>query len=267
MRKLLANQKALVTGASSGIGYGIAQAMADAGAAVAINYHSEREAAEELAEMIRAAGGEAVALKADVSKEEEVEHLFSQSVTAFGRLDILVANAGIQKDAPLAEMSPADWRMVLDVNLTGQFLCAKRAVAEFLRREPLPDVSRATGKIICISSVHDVIPWAGHINYAASKGGIQMMMKTLAQEVAHHRIRVNAIAPGAIKTAINEADWSTSAAAQKLLELIPYGRVGEVEDVAKAAVWLASDEADYVTGTTLYIDGGMMLYPAFRDNG
>jgi glucose 1-dehydrogenase len=267
MRKLLANQKALVTGASSGIGYGIARAMADAGAAVAINYHSQRDEAEELVETIRTAGGEAIALKADVSKEEEVERLFGHSIADFGTLDILVANAGIQRDAPLAEMSLADWRKVLEVNLGGQFLCAKRAVAEFLRRGSVPEVSRATGKIICISSVHDVIPWAGHINYAASKGGIQMMMKSLAQEVAHHRIRVNAIAPGAIRTAINEAAWSTPAAEQKLLELIPYGRVGEVEDVAKAAVWLASDEADYVTGTTLYIDGGMMLYPGFRDNG
>lgn len=267
MRKLLAKQKALVTGASSGIGHGIARAMAEAGAAVAVNYRSDRDAAETLAEEIRAAGGEAIAVKADVSKEDAVEAMFAEAIDRLGTIDVLVANAGIQKDAPTTEMTLADWTAVLEVNLTGQFLCARRAALEFLRRGIVADVSRAAGKIICISSVHDVIPWAGHINYATSKGGIQMMMRTLAQEFAEHRIRVNAISPGAIRTDINRGAWATPEAEQRLLTLIPYGRVGEVEDVAKAAVWLASDEADYVTGTTLYVDGGMMLFPGFRDNG
>src|SRR4029077_5086078 len=159
------------------------------------------------------------------------------------------------------------WNEVLAVNLTGQFLCARAAVAEFRRRGPRPAVSRALGKIICMSSVHEVIPWAGHVNYAASKGGIMLMMKSLAQEVAPEGIRVNAIAPGAIRTPINRAAWDTEAALAQLLTLIPYQRIGEPEDIANAAVWLASDLADYVTGTTLFVDGGMTLYPGFADNG
>ena len=168
---------------------------------------------------------------------------------------------------PFHEMTLEQWRTVIDVNLTGQFLCARAAVREFLRRGPEPRLSRATGKIICISSVHEVIPWAGHVNYAASKGGVMLMMKSLAQEVAPLRIRVNSIAPGAIKTPINRAAWETPGAEAELLKVIPYGRVGDVEDIAKAAVWLASDESDYVTGTSLFVDGGMTLFPEFADNG
>jgi glucose 1-dehydrogenase len=164
-------------------------------------------------------------------------------------------------------MTHRQWKTVIYVNLTGQFLCARAGVREFLRRGPEPRLSRATGKIICISSVHEVIPWAGHVNYAASKGGVMLMMKSLAQEVAPHRIRVNSIAPGAIKTAINRPAWETDEAEKKLLQLIPYGRVGVVEDIAKAAVWLASDESDYVTGASLFVDGGMTLFPEFADNG
>lgn len=266
MQQALVKQKALVTGASSGIGYGVARAMAEAGAAVAINYHADRAPAEKLAGEIRAAGGDAIALQADVSQEDAVEAMFTETIDRFGRIDILVANAGIQKDAPTTEMTLADWTKVLEVNLTGQFLCARRAAQEFFRRGIVPEVSKAAGKIICMSSVHDLIPWAGHVNYAASKGGIQMMMKTMAQEFARHRIRVNAISPGAIRTDINRNSWETPEAEQELLRLIPYGRVGEIEDVAKAAVWLASDESDYVTGTTLYVDGGMTLFPGFGDN-
>jgi glucose 1-dehydrogenase len=154
----------------------------------------------------------------------------------------------------------------MNVNLAGQFLTAQRAAREFLRRGPRP-VSMALGKIICMSSVHELIPWAGHVNYAASKGGIQMMMKSLAQEVAPHRIRVNAIAPGAIRTPINKAAWDSPQALDKLLKLVPYGRIGEPGDIGRAAVWLASDESDYVVGTTLFVDGGMSLYPGFADNG
>ena len=193
--------------------------------------------------------------------------MFRKMTATFGGIDILVANAGIQQDAAFHEMSLHDWEKVLAVNLTGQFLCAREAVREFLRRGAAPDISRATGKIICISSVHDVIPWAGHANYAASKGGVAMLMKTMAQELAPHKIRVNSIAPGAIKTAINKDSRSTPKAEAKLLKLIPYGRVGDATDIAHAAVWLASDLADYITGTTLYVDGGMTLYPAFREGG
>ncbi|CDY74712.1 Glucose 1-dehydrogenase [Caballeronia glathei] len=266
MTQDLQGQIALVTGASSGIGFGVAQALADAGAAVAINYHSHGEAAEDLAADIRKAGGQAFAVGADVADEAQIDAMFDSVIQHFGTIDIVVANSGLQKDAPFVDMTLADWHTVMNVNLAGQFLTAQRAVREFLRREPRP-VSMALGKIICMSSVHELIPWAGHVNYAASKGGIQMMMKSLAQEVAPHRIRVNAIAPGAIRTPINKAAWDSPQALDKLLKLVPYGRIGEPGDIGRAAVWLASDESDYVVGTTLFVDGGMSLYPGFADNG
>jgi glucose 1-dehydrogenase len=263
----LKDHSALVTGGSSGIGAAVSQAFAAAGAKVAINYHSGREAAETIASDIRASGGEAFAIKADVSDEGAVEQMIATTVERFGRLDILVANSGLQKDAPFPDLSLEDWRRVIDVNLTGQFLSCRGAVRQFLAQDERPDLSKARGKIICMSSVHEAIPWAGHVNYAASKGGIMLMMKSLAQEVAPDRIRVNSIAPGAIRTPINKDAWETEEALQKLLTLIPYGRIGEPEDVARAAVWLASDESDYITGTTLFVDGGMTLYPGFADNG
>ncbi|RFU48339.1 SDR family oxidoreductase [Paraburkholderia sp. DHOC27] len=262
----LRDQVAIVTGASSGIGLGVAKALAEAGASVVVNYHSQPEPAEALVKQISEAGGQALAVKADVSVEADVDALFEACRKRFTSVDIVVANSGVQKDHPFVDMPLDDWRRVLDINLTGQFITAQRAVREFIRRGPRP-VSKALGKLILMSSVHDLIPWAGHVNYAASKGGIQMMMKSLAQEVAPQRIRVNAIAPGAIKTPINRAAWDTPAALEKLLKLIPYGRIGEPDDIGKAAVWLASDESDYVTGTTLYVDGGMTLYPEFADNG
>jgi glucose 1-dehydrogenase len=153
------------------------------------------------------------------------------------------------------------------VNLTGQFLIARQAIREFKRRGVKPDVSCAAGKIICVSSVHDIIPWAGHVNYAASKGGVMLMMKSIAQEVAPYRIRVNSICPGAVRTPINREAWETPEAYRSLLKLIPYKRIGEPEDIARAVVWLASDEADYLTGTNIYIDGGMTLYPGFEAGG
>jgi glucose 1-dehydrogenase len=266
MQISLKQQVALVTGASSGIGAGCAKALADAGAAVVLNYNSEAEPAEALARQIIAEGGRAIAIGADVSKEQEVERLFAHTVEAFGSLDILVANSGMQKDAPAVDMSLADWNQVIGVNLTGQFLCARAALRIFNRQGVREGVSRAAGKIIHMSSVHQRIPWAGHVNYAASKGGVDMLMQTLAQEVSHQRIRINGIAPGAIRTAINRAA-TEGAAEQDLLKLIPYGRVGDVEDVANAVVFLASDASDYIVGTTLFIDGGMSLYPEFRGNG
>jgi len=267
IEKPLAGQRALITGSSSGIGAAIAHAMAGAGARVAVNYLSDSGKAQEVVNEIRAAGGEALAVQADVSREEQVNAMFQQVIQTWGSIDILVTNAGIQDDAPFVEMTLSQWEKVLAVNLTGQFLCAREAVREFLRRGIDPELSRAAGKIICISSVHDIIPWAERINYAASKGGVLMFMKSLAQEVAHQKIRVNAISPGAIRTSINRAAWETSAAETALLELIPYERIGKTEDIANAAVWLASDASDYVIGTTLYVDGGMTLYPGFREGG
>jgi glucose 1-dehydrogenase len=268
-RPPLFGQKALVTGASSGIGAAVAHALAAAGAAVGINHPAAATAAaaEKVAAGIREIGGTAIAFQADVSQEVEVEAMVAAFLDRFGRLDILVANAGVQRDAPIEQMTLAQWQQVLAINLTGQFLCTRAALRCFMRQGIDPDLSRAAGKIICMSSVHEIIPWAGHVNYAASKGGVAMLTKSLAQEVASRRIRVNAIAPGAIRTPINRRAWETPEALAALLRLIPYGRIGEAEDVAKAAVWLASDDSDYVTGTTLLVDGGMTLYPGFEDNG
>ncbi len=267
VHRVLKGQKALVTGANSGIGKGVAMALGGAGADVVVNYVSGKEAALETAEEIRAAGVKSYIHEADVSKEDQVEAMFKRMIKEFGTIDILVNNAGLQRDAPLTEMTLKDWKTVLDVNLTGQFLCAREAVREFMRRGVKKEVSCSAGKIICVSSVHEVIPWAGHVNYAASKGGVMLMMKSIAQECAPHRIRVNSISPGAVRTPINTAAWSTPEAYEALMELVPYKRIGEVEDIGRAAVWLASDHADYVNGVSLYIDGGMTLYPGFSEGG
>jgi glucose 1-dehydrogenase len=263
----LKDQKALVTGANSGIGEACAIALGAAGAAVGVNYVSRPEEAERVVETIRASGSDAIALKADVSRESEVETMFAEMIERFGTVDILINNAGLQRDSPFPEMTLENWSTVINVNLTGQFLCARAAVREFLRRGVVPTVSSSAGKIICMSSVHEVIPWAGHVNYAASKGGVMLMMKSIAQELAPQKIRVNSIAPGAIKTPINRSAWETPEAEKKLLTLIPEGRVGLPEDIARAAVWLASDASDYVVGTTLFVDGGMTLYPGFATGG
>ncbi len=263
----LKGQRALVTGASSGIGAGVARVMGAAGASVAVNYIGNPEGALKVVDEIMAGGGEGLAIRADVSKEADVQAMFREMLGAWGTIDILVNNAGLQQDAPFTEMTLAQWNTVIGVNLTGMFLCAREAAREMIRRGIRPEVSRAAGKILCISSVHEVIPWAGHVNYAASKGGVMLFMKTIAQELAPHKIRVNSIAPGAIQTPINRAAWETPEALNNLLHLIPYGRIGQPEDIGKAAVWLASDDADYVHGQTLFVDGGMTLYPEFARGG
>ena len=260
-------QSARVTGANSGIGKAVAIAMGNDGANVVVNYITHPEAADEVVQTIKKNGGNAIAIKADVSNEGEVVSMFQQMFNAYGTIDILVNNAGLQKDSSFENMSLADWQLVINVNLTGQFLCAREAVKEFLRRGIVLERSCAAGKIICMSSVHEVIPWAGHVNYAASKGGINMMMKSMAQELAQKKIRINSIGPGAIQTPINKSAWETPEGLQKLLTLIPYQRIGQPEDIGKVAVWLASDEADYITGTTIFADGGMLLYPGFSTNG
>ncbi|MEU9455954.1 SDR family oxidoreductase [Streptomyces sp. NPDC048277] len=264
---MLRGQKALVTGANSGIGRATAIALGRAGADVVVNYVAGGDEAEKVVEEITALGVRAAAYEADVSDEQQVVAMTDRMVREFGTIDILVANAGLQRDAALTDMTLAQWQKVLDVNLTGQFLCAREAVKEFLRRGVVPEVSRAAGKIICMSSVHQIIPWAGHVNYASSKGGVQMMMETLAQELAPKKIRVNAIAPGAIRTPINRSAWETPEARKDLLRLIPYDRIGDPEDIGHAAVGLASDLMDYVVGTTLYVDGGMTLFPGFATGG
>ncbi|GAA2342206.1 SDR family oxidoreductase [Streptomyces violaceusniger] len=265
--ELLKGQKALVTGANSGIGKATAIALGRSGADVVVNYASDRPAAEAVVAQLQGHGVRAYAHQADVSQEDQVVDMVSTMVDRLGTIDILVANAGLQRDAPTTEMTLEQWQKVISVNLTGQFLCAREAIKEFLRRGVVPEVSRAAGKVICMSSVHQTIPWAGHVNYASSKGGVAMLTQTLAQEFAPHKIRVNAIAPGAVKTPINRSAWQTPEARDSLLELIPYGRVGDPLDIANAAVVLASDLCDYVVGTTLYVDGGMTLFPGFATGG
>ena len=265
--QLLKGQKAIVTGASSGIGTAVAISLGQAGAEVVVNYGGNEQAANQVVDQIKQNGGNAIAIQADVSKENDVQRMFDQTIETFGTVDILVNNAGLQRDAPIDEMSLQDWNRVLDVNLTGQFLCARAAIREFKKRGVVCDVSCAAGKIICMSSVHEVIPWAGHVNYAASKGGVMLMMKSIAQEVAPFRIRVNSICPGAIRTPINRDAWDTQEAYDDLMNLIPYKRIGEPEDIGRVAAWLASDQADYLNGTSMVVDGGMCLYPGFATGG
>jgi len=265
--KLLTGQKALVTGANSGIGEAVAIGLARAGADVVVNYVVNPEAAQKVVGAIEAEGVQGFAIKADVSNEADVEAMFKQAIEHFGTLDILVANAGLQRDSSLVGMTLAQWNTVIGINLTGQFLCIREATKEFLRRGVRKDVSVAAGKIICMSSVHEVIPWSGHVNYASSKGGIHMMMKSLAQELAPHQIRVNSIGPGAIRTPINTNAWNTPEAYADLMKLVPYKRIGEPEDIANVAVFLASDMADYINGVTIFVDGGMTCYPGFATGG
>jgi glucose 1-dehydrogenase len=269
MLQLLKGQKALVTGSSSGIGAAVALSLGEAGADVIVNYRSDKsaESAEDICQKIRKFGVKSFAFQADVSKEADVLALYEKSLKEFGTIDILISNAGIQRDSPFDEMTLEQWNQVIQTNLTGQFLCCREAVKIFKKRGVVPGVSCAAGKIICMSSVHQLIPWAGHVNYATSKGGINMMMSSIAQEVAPHRIRVNSIAPGAIKTHINESAWDTPAAVEDLLRLIPYKRIGDPSDIGKCAAWLASDHADYITGSTIYVDGGMTLFPGFATGG
>jgi len=266
-QKWLAGQTALVTGASSGIGKEIALALGAYGANVVVNFVSDEAKAWEIADMIKSSGGQSIAHKADVSSEEQVESMYAQLLRTFGTIDILINNAGLQQDAAIENLTLGQWNKVIGVNLTGQFLCSRAAIREFKRHGVRNEISCSAGKIICISSVHDVIPWAGHVNYAASKGGVMLMMKSIAQEVAPYRIRVNSISPGAIRTPINMQAWDTPAAYNELMKLIPYKRIGEATEIGRAAAWLASDYADYITGQTIYVDGGMTLYPGFETGG
>jgi glucose 1-dehydrogenase len=261
----------MVTGSSSGIGKACAIHFASQGAHVVVNYASNAEEGQAVLNEILSKGGSGILVKADVSREDEVLAMFRETINKFGRLDVLVSNAGLQKDAPFLEMTLQEWQKVIDVNLTGMFLCCRAAARQFVEQEKNatePNHSELSiGKIVMMSSVHDIIPWAGHVNYAASKGGIMMFMKSISQELAPHKIRVNSVSPGAIKTPINKEVWSDPEKYDGLMNLIPYKRIGTPQDVAKAVAWLASDDSDYVNGETLYIDGGMTLYPEFSDNG
>lgn len=266
-KRKLEGQVALVTGASSGIGEGVALALGEAGATVVVNYITKPEVAQTVVDRIVAMGSKAIAIHADVSKEDQVQAMFQRAIQEFGTIDILVNNAGIQKDAKFHEMTLDQWNAVMNVNLTGMFLCSREAIREFLRRGLLPERSVACGKIICMSSVHEIIPWANHVNYATSKGGVKLFMQSLAQEYGDRKIRVNGIAPGAIQTPINRTAWETPEALESLLSLIPYNRIGKPDDIGKLAVFLASDDSDYITGTSVVIDGGMTVFEGFATGG
>lgn len=259
----LKDQVAIVTGASSGIGRATAIQMAREGARVVVNYHSHQQQAKEVIDEILDSGGQAIPFQADVSHEEQVQAMFDKAREVYGTVHILVNNAGIEDNAMIEELTLDQWQKVIAVNLTGSFLCTREAIREFKHRGVQPEVSLAAGKIVFISSIHELVPMAESSNYTASKGGMMQLMKTTAQEVAQHQIRVNGIGPGATRTRINEDSWKEPEKEKKLRQLIPYGRMGEPVDIARAAVWLASDEADYVTGTTLFVDGGLSLYPSY----
>jgi len=260
MKVQLDGKRALVTGGSSGIGNAIVQGLAEAGAKVAVNCHSHLETAQETTKQIMDRGGEAYAVKADVSDPEAVVRMFEEMDRKWGGIDILVNSAGIDGDRSFAwEADPSAWRKVIEVNLFGPFYCARQALSLMIPKQ--------SGVILNISSVHEIIPWSGYSAYTAAKAGLGMMTRTLAQEAAPHGVRVLALGPGAIKTPINKSVWSDPKSLKDLLKKIPLKRVGEPEDIARMAVVLVSDVASYITGRTVFVDGGMTDYPDFSHGG
>lgn len=256
----LQNKRALVTGASSGIGLGIARALAEAGARVCVNHLGAKEQAEEAVRLLSAHGVACIQHEADVSDPAAVTGMFEALDAAWGGIDLLVNNAGIDGPRAVAwEADPDHWHRVLQINLLGPFLCAREALKRM--------VAQKSGVVLNITSVHERIAWAGYSAYAASKAGLSMLTQTMAQEAAPAGVRVLALAPGAIRTPLNQSVWSDPAGLEDLLTKIPLGRIGEVDDVARMAVVLLSDAAAYVTGTTLFVDGGMTDYPDFLHGG
>lgn len=256
----LDGKRALVTGGNSGIGQAISRELAAAGAKVAINYVSHPEVAEHMVNGFQAKGSEALCVEADISDPGAVEQMFGKLDEAWGGIDILINNAGIDgAEAHGWEMSVEDFQKVIHINLLGNYYCARQA----LRRM----VAQKSGVVLSTSSVHEMIAWTGHSAYTASKAGIGMLTKTLAQEAAPSGVRVLSLAPGAVKTPINESVWGNEAGMKDLLEKIPLKRIGTPDEIAKMAVVLVSDVASYVTGRTIYVDGGMTDYPDFAHGG
>ncbi len=256
----LDGRRALVTGANSGIGRAIAIALAESGAKVAVNWVVHPEAADEVVGTIEKAGGSAISVQADVSKADEVAAMFSKIDDAWGGLDVLVNNAGIDGARALAWEADLDaWRRVLEINLFGAFFCAREALERM--------VPAGSGTVLNLTSVHEIVAWTGYSAYTTAKAGLSMLTKTLAQEAAPHGVRVLAVAPGAIKTPINKNVWTDPKMRADLLDKIPMNRIGETDDVARMVTFLVSDAASYVTGTTVFVDGGMTDYPDFRKGG
>lgn len=263
----LRGQTAIVTGASSGIGEAIARELARAGADVVVNYHGAERDAQATVDDIVAMGRRSFKVQADVGLEADVIAMFDETEAHLGPIDIVVSNAGLQKDARLADMTIEDWNLVIATNLTGAFLVGREAVRRFRKKGRREAVSRSLGKLIFDSSVHQTIPWAFHVNYAASKGGLKLLMESIAQEVSSEGIRVNAVGPGAVATDINRLEREKAGGLEAMLALIPYGRVGDPVDVGRVVAFLASDASDYIVGQTIFVDGGMTLHPGFKGNG
>ncbi len=261
MEQRLEGKAALVTGSSSGIGRSIAVRLGREGAAVGVNHlaDADKGGAEKAVREIAESGGRAVAVRGDVSKEDDAKRMVREVVEGFGRIDVLVNNAGIENERPFLEMALEDWEKVLSVNLTGAFLMSREALKVM--------AGDGGGTVINVSSVHERIPWPRFAHYAATKGGLRMLTETLALEFAKRGVRVNAVAPGAIATPINQEKLDDPAKRAEVEKLVPCGRWGEPEEVASCVAFLASDEASYVTGATLFVDGGMALYPGFEAGG
>lgn len=246
-----------ITGASSGLGKAMALRFGQEQAKVVINYFNNEKDAQGVKEEIQKAGGEAVAVQGDVTKEEDVKNIVQTAVREFGTLDIMINNAGMENPVPSHEMPLNDWNKVISTNLTGAFLGSREAIKYYVE-------NNIKGNVINMSSVHEMIPWPLFVHYAASKGGIKLMTETLALEYAPKGIRVNNIGPGAINTPINAEKFADPVQKKDVESMIPMGYIGEPEEIAAVAVWLASKESSYVTGITLFADGGMTKYPSFQ---
>lgn len=254
----LKGKVAVVTGGSKGLGMAISKRFGQEGVNVVVNYNSDKAGADEVVEEIKLAGAKAISVEADISSEEGTKKIFDSALEAFGKLDIWINNAGMENQVATHEMTLENWQKVINVNLTGVFLGSKYALSYFLE-------NNVKGNIINMSSVHEIIPWPTFSHYATSKGGVSMFTKTIALEYATKGIRVNAIAPGAINTPINAKKFSDPKQLKETTDMVPMKTIGEPEDISAAAAWLASNESKYVTGITIFVDGGMTLYASFQD--
>ena len=260
MNITLKGKRALVTGGNSGIGAAVVRALADAGAKVAINYLVHPESTQTIIKEIQSKNGEAISIQSDVSDPNAVAQMFEQIDKEWGSMDILINSAGIDGSRAFAwEAEISAWQKVIEVNLLGSFYNSREALKRMIPQK--------SGVILNVSSVHEIVAWSGYSAYTASKAAIGMMTKTLAQEAAPYGVRVLSIGPGAIKTPINKNVWSDPNSLSDLLEKIPLNRLGEPEDIAQMVVVLVSDVASYITGRTIYVDGGMTDYPDFSHGG
>ncbi|KRE10209.1 MULTISPECIES: glucose 1-dehydrogenase [Priestia] len=257
MYKDLEGKVVVITGSSTGLGKAMAIRFATEKAKVVVNYRSKEEEANSVLEEIKKVGGEAIAVKGDVTVESDVINLVQSAIKEFGKLDVMINNAGMENPVSSHEMSLSDWNKVIDTNLTGAFLGSREAIKYFVEND-------IKGTVINMSSVHEKIPWPLFVHYAASKGGMKLMTETLALEYAPKGIRVNNIGPGAINTPINAEKFADPKQRADVESMIPMGYIGEPEEIAAVAAWLASSEASYVTGITLFADGGMTQYPSFQ---